>query len=45
MNAQRLEDAGAWDAETWVFYIVTPLVVALVGPGRYALVQRPIPWD
>lgn len=41
----HLAPTGAWAAETWVFYIVAPLVVALLGPGRHVLVQRPIPWD
>jgi len=41
----HLAPTGAWAAETWVFYIVAPLAVALLGPGRHAVVQRQIPWD
>lgn len=33
----RLASTGAWAAELWVFYIVSPIVVALLGPGRHAL--------
>jgi putative oxidoreductase len=40
-----LKPTGAWAAELWVFYILTPVVVALLGPGRYALARRPFPWD
>jgi putative oxidoreductase len=40
-----LEPTGAWAAELWVFYIVTPLVVALLGPGRFAWRRAPFPWD
>jgi len=35
----RLAPTGAWAAELWVFYIVCPLVIALVGPGRFSLDQ------
>jgi putative oxidoreductase len=41
----RLHDTGAWGAELWAFYIVAPLAVALLGPGRFALRRRPFPWD
>jgi putative oxidoreductase len=41
----HLQPTGAWAAETWVFYIVAPLVIVLLGPGRHALGGRPIPWD
>ena len=40
-----LDPTGAWAAELWVFYIVTSAVVALVGPGRYALRHALFPWD
>src|SRR5262245_39105828 len=40
-----LEPTGAWAAELWVFYIVTPVVVALLGPGRYAFRRAAFPWD
>jgi len=40
-----LKPTGAWAAELWVFYIVTPVVVALLGPGRYAFRRAPFPWD
>lgn len=40
-----LEPTGAWAAELWVFYIVTPLVVALLGPGCFAWRRAPFPWD
>jgi len=40
-----LKPTGAWAAELWAFYIVTPVVVALLGPGRHALARRPFPWD
>ena len=40
-----LKPTGAWAAELWVFYIVAPVVVALLGAGRYALARRPFPWD
>ena len=33
----HLKPTGAWAAELWVFYIVSPLVVALLGPGRYEI--------
>ena len=33
----RLEPTGAWAAEVYVFYIATPIAVALLGAGRYAL--------
>ena len=40
-----LAPTGAWAAELWVFYIVAPVVVALLGPGRYAFRRAPFPWD
>ncbi len=40
-----LKPTGAWAAELWVFYIVTPVVVALLGPGQYAFWRKPFPWD
>jgi putative oxidoreductase len=41
----HLKPTGAWAAELWVFYILMPLAVALVGPGRFALARRAFPWD
>ena len=40
-----VEPIGKWAADLWAFYIVTSAVVALVGPGRYALRRAPFPWD
>jgi len=40
-----LKPTGAWAAELWVFYILAPVVVALLGAGRYALARRRFPWD
>jgi len=41
----HLKPTGAWAAELWVFYIVTPVVVALLGPGRFALRRADFPLD
>jgi putative oxidoreductase len=41
----RFEPTGAWIAALWVFYIIAPLGVFLLGPGRFALRPAPIPWD
>ena len=41
----HLKPTGAWAAELWVFYIVSPLVVALLGPGRYAVRRAEFPLD
>ena len=41
----RLAHTGGWAAELWAFYILAPVVVALLGPGRFALRRRPFPWD
>lgn len=41
----HLKPTGAWAAELWVFYIVSPLVVALLGPGRYAVRRADFPLD
>ncbi|HYV67972.1 MAG TPA: DoxX family protein [Myxococcales bacterium] len=41
----HLKPTGAWAAELWVFYIVTPMVVALLGPGRFALRRADFPLD
>ena len=41
----HLKPTGAWAAELWVFYIVSPLVVALLGPGRYAVRRSDFPLD
>ena len=41
----KLAPTGGWAAELWVFYIVAPLAVVLLGPGRYTLRTRPFPWD
>lgn len=39
----HLKPTGGWGAELWVFYIATPLVIALLGPGRYALRRGAFP--
>lgn len=36
----RLAPTGAWAAELWIFYIVCPIVIALLGPGRFSLDRR-----
>jgi|ERR1700674_38488 putative oxidoreductase len=41
----HLKPTGAWAAELWVFYIASPLVIALLGPGRYALRRADFPMD
>jgi putative oxidoreductase len=41
----RLAPTGAWAAELWVYYIMVPIVVALLGSGRYALRPAKGPWD
>ncbi len=41
----RLAPTGGWAAELWTFYITAPLVVALLGPGPFALRQAEFPWD
>lgn len=41
----RLEPTGAWAAEVYVFYIATPIVVALLGAGRYAVRGGRAFWD
>ena len=41
----RLAPTGAWAAELWAFYILTPVVVALLGPGRHAVTRLAFPWD
>lgn len=41
----RLKDTGAWGAELWAFYIVAPLAIALLGPGRFTLRRGRLPWD
>ena len=33
----RLAPTGAWAAELWVFYILCPVVIALLGGGRFSL--------
>jgi len=33
----RLAPTGAWAAELWVFYIMCPVVIALLGGGRFSL--------
>jgi putative oxidoreductase len=35
-----LSRSGAWAVETEVFYLMTALVVLLIGPGRYAINRR-----
>src|SRR5262245_240055 len=32
----HLAPTGGWAGELWAFYIVTPIAIALLGPGRYA---------
>ncbi len=41
----RLAPTGAWAAELWAFYIVTPVVITLLGPGRHVLRCARFPWD
>jgi len=41
----RLAPTGAWAAELWAFYILTPVAVALLGPGRHVVTRLPFPWD
>ena len=41
----HLKPTGAWAAELWVFYIVSPLVIALLGPGRYTVRRADFPLD
>jgi putative oxidoreductase len=41
----HIKPTGAWAAELWVFYIASPLVVALLGPGPYALRRAEFPLD
>jgi putative oxidoreductase len=36
----RLEPTGAWAAEVYVFYVATPIAVALLGAGRYSVRRR-----
>src|ERR1700687_3014688 len=39
----HLKPTGAWAAELWAFYIASPLVIALLGPGEYALRRAEFP--
>jgi putative oxidoreductase len=41
----HLAPTGGWAAELWAFYITTPIAVALLGAGRYALRRGTFPWD
>lgn len=41
----HLKPTGAWAAELWVFYIVAPVAVALLGAGRYAFRRGQGAWD
>jgi len=41
----HLAPTGAWAAELWIFYIACPLIVGLLGPGRYSLRRAELPWD
>ena len=41
----RLTHTGGWAAELWGFYIVAPLAIAMLGPGRYTVRRRRFPWD
>jgi len=40
----HLAPTEGWAAELWVFYMSTPLVIALLGPGRYVLRTGSGPW-
>ena len=33
----RLAPTGAWAAELWLFYVLCPVVIALLGAGRFSL--------
>jgi len=33
----RLAPTGAWAAELWLFYVLCPVVIALLGGGRFSL--------
>ncbi len=35
----HLAPTGGWAAELWAFYMATPMAIALLGPGRYALAR------
>ena len=39
----RLAPTGAWAAELWVFYILCPVVIALLGGGRFSLDRLLLP--
>jgi putative oxidoreductase len=41
----RLTHTGGWAAELWVFYIVAPLAITLLGPGRFTVRRLRFPWD
>lgn len=41
----HLAPTGGWAAELYAFYITAPIVVALLGPGRYTLRRGTFPWD
>lgn len=41
----HLAPTGGWAAELYAFYIAGPIVVALLGAGRYALRPGTFPWD
>ncbi len=41
----HLAPTGGWAAELYAFYITGPIVVALLGAGRYALRRGEFPWD
>ncbi len=41
----HLAPTGGWAAELWAFYITGPMVVALLGAGRYAMRPGEFPWD
>ena len=36
-NVMVIRQTGAWGLEAEAFYLLTALVVALIGPGRYSL--------
>ena len=39
-NVLVIQRTGAWGLEAEAFYLLTALVVALIGPGRYALMPE-----
>ena len=39
-NVAVIQRTGAWGLEAEAFYLLTALVIALIGPGKYALVRE-----